>query len=443
MTTPERPAGPPEPGPAGPEPGPLGPVPPPPGALRPTSRPEARDLRNAERRRRMWESREVQLYRREARRRGWGPPWGPPPARPEWWPADELWPPAGGHARPWRGFGCLFGFLFVLGILGVLALGVRFVGDILAAPGPAGVFIRLAALLVLVALLAGLVRGGFAIRKTGTVLDDLVRQTARVEAGDYTARVESPDRIPDPVRDLTRGFNTMAARLEADETQRRTLLADVTHELRTPLAVVQGNVEAILDGVHPADEVHLGAILEETRVLGRLIEDLRTLALSEAGSLSLHREPTDLDVLIADVATSFAAAADTAEVTIRTELDQELPLLDVDPVRIREVIGNLVGNALRHTPAGGSITISARRVADVPDQGPAVELTVRDTGPGIPPDLLPHVFERFARGPDSSGTGLGLSIARGLVELHGGTIAAATPPGGGTEIRIVLPIGRP
>ena len=235
----------------------------------------------------------------------------------------------------------------------------------------------------------------------------------------------------------------MAARLEADETQRRTLLADVTHELRTPLAVVQGNVEAILDGVHPADDVHLGAILEETRVLGRLIEDLRTLALSEAGSLSLHREPTDLDVLIADVATSFAAAADTAGVTIRTELDQELPLLDVDPVRIREVVGNLVGNALRHTPAGGSITISARRAADVPDQGPAVELTVRDTGPGIPPDLLPHVFERFARGPDSSGTGLGLSIARGLVELHGGTIAAATPPGGGTEIRIVLPIGRP
>ena len=287
------------------------------------------------------------------------------------------------------------------------------------------------------------VRGGLAIRKTGSVLDELVGQTARVEAGDYTARVESPERVPDPVRDLTRGFNTMAARLEADETQRRTLLADVTHEFRTPLAIVQGNVEAILDGVHPADDIHLGAILEETRVLGRLIEDLRTLALSEAGSLSLHREPTDLDVLIADVATSFAAAADAAGVSIGTELDQELPLLDVDPVRIREVIGNLVGNALRHTPAGGAITISARRAADAPDRAPSVELTVRDTGPGIPPDLLPHVFERFARGPDSSGTGLGLSIARGLVELHGGTIAAATPPGGGTEIRIVLPIGRP
>jgi len=394
----------------------------------------------------MWESREVQRYRREARRHGWGPPWGPPPARPEWWPADEPWPPAGGQARPWRGFGCLFGLVFVTGILGVLALATRFVGDILDAPGPLGVLIRLAALLMLIAILAGLLRGGFAIRKTGTVLDDLVHQAARVEAGDYSARVESPERVPAPVHDLTRGFNTMAARLEADETQRRTLLADVTHELRTPLAIVQGNVEAILDGVHPADEAHLGAILEETRVLGRLIEDLRTLALSEAGSLSLHREPTDLDVLVTDVATSFAAAGEAAGVTIGTEVDADLPLLDVDPVRIREVVANLVGNALRHTPSGGSITISARRAtpaAASDDAAPSIELGVRDTGAGIPPDLLPHVFERFARGPDSTGTGLGLSIARGLVELHGGTIAAASPPGGGTEIRILLPIGRP
>ncbi len=386
-----------------------------------------------------------QQMRRHARRaRGWGRPTADLGPRPEWWPANEQWPPVD-HPRPWNGFGCLFGALFVTGILGVLALATRFVGDILDAPGPFGVLIRFAALGVLIAILAGVVRGGLAIRRTGTVLDDLVEQAARVEAGDYSARVEAADRMPEPVRDLTRGFNTMAARLEADEAQRRSLLADVTHELRTPLAVVQGNVEAILDGVHPADEAHLGAILEETRVLGRLVEDLRTLALSEAGSLSLHREPTDLDVLCTDVATSFAAAADTAGITIEARVDENVPLLDLDPVRMREVLANLVGNALRHVPAGGSITIGARRLDGPGGGSPAggrIELVVSDTGPGIDPELLPHVFERFARGPDSTGTGLGLSIARGLVELHGGTIEAATPPSGGTEIRITLPLGR-
>ncbi|HEY7133159.1 MAG TPA: sensor histidine kinase, partial [Candidatus Limnocylindrales bacterium] len=167
----------------------------------------------------------------------------------------------------------------------------------------------------------------------------------------------------------------------------------------------------------------------------------RTLALSEAGSLSLHREPTDLDVLCADVATAFTPAADTAGVTLETDADDDVPLLDVDPVRIREVVSNLVGNALRHTPSGGTISITARsiRAAASGDGGAGVEIVVRDTGPGIDPDLLPHVFDRFARGPDSPGTGLGLSIARGLVELHGGTIEAIAPPEGGTEIRIRLP----
>ncbi len=226
-------------------------------------------------------------------------------------------------------------------------------------------------------------------------------------------------------------------RLEADETQRRTLLADVTHELRTPLTVVQGSVEAILDGVHPADEAHLTAILEETRVLDRLIEDLRTLALSEAGALSLHREPTDLAILVIDAATSFAAGALAAGVEIESDVDDDLPLVEVDPVRIREVIGNLVANALRHTPSGGRIRIEAQRAGGSP--GGWIEIAVRDTGSGIDPELLPHVFDRFARGAGSGGSGLGLSIARGLVELHGGTIEAASPAGGGTAILIRLP----
>jgi signal transduction histidine kinase len=235
----------------------------------------------------------------------------------------------------------------------------------------------------------------------------------------------------------------MAARLETDEAQRRSLLADVTHELRTPLAVVRGSVEAILDGIHPADEAHLAAILEETRVLDRLIEDLRTLALSESGSLSLHREPTDLAVLVGEVATSFGAAAAEAGTDLALAVEDDLPLVDVDPVRIREVIANIVSNALRHTPGGGRITIRAARGPSDAAVGGTVEIAVDDSGPGIPPDLLPRVFERFTRGPASAGSGLGLSIARGLVELHGGSIVATSPAGGGAEIRVVLPIDRP
>ena len=366
-----------------------------------------------------------------------GGPWTAHPGdpRPGWWPAEEPWPPR--RRQRWRGFGCLFGFLFLAGVIGLVSFATSLVGRVLDAPGPFGHVIRFASVLVVVGVVVALARSARTIRGSGTVLDALVEQAARVEAGDYRARVEVVGPAPAPVRGLARGFNTMAARLEADEAQRRTLLADVTHELRTPLAVVQGSVEAILDGVHPADETHLSAILEETRILDRLIEDLRTLALSESGALSLHREPTDLSILATDVATSFAATATAAQIELGATIDDDLPLLDLDPVRIREVIGNLVANALRHTPPGGRITIGARVVQQT------VEITVRDTGSGIDPELLPHVFDRFARGAGSTGSGLGLSIARGLVELHGGTIEATSAPGGGTEIRIRLPIEPP
>ncbi|HUP54642.1 MAG TPA: ATP-binding protein [Methylomirabilota bacterium] len=386
------------------------------------------------------------------RRRGPGPPWARSWAatdpRPAWWPADEPWPPVRGPRR-WRRFGCLFGVLFVAGVLGLFSLGLAVVGQVAAAPGPFGWLIRGASLVVAIALVVAVVRTARTVRRAGTLLDALVDQAARVEAGDYTARVELGRPAPRPVRDLARGFNTMAARLEADERLRRDLIADVTHELRTPLAVVQGSLEAILDGVHPADEAHLGAILEETRVLARLVDDLRTVALSEAGTLSLHREQTDLAVLVGDVATSFAAAAETARVAVAVDAPDDLPLLDVDPIRIREIVANLVANALRHTPAGGRIEVQVRPSDDNPTRAAvadariaAVEIHVRDDGPGIEPDLLPHVFERFARGAGSSGSGLGLSIARGLVELHGGSISAGERVGGGTDIAIRLPVGR-
>ncbi|MDQ2964539.1 MAG: HAMP domain-containing histidine kinase, partial [Chloroflexota bacterium] len=282
----------------------------------------------------------------------------------------------------------------------------------------------------------GLLVSGRTFRRVAGSLDEMVDAAGRVESGDYSVRVLEPNRGPRPMRELARGFNEMVTRLEVDEAQRRRLLADVSHELRTPLTVVQGNIEAILDGVHEADEAHLSGILEETRVLGRLVDDLRTVALSESGSLPLHRELTDLSIVATDAVASFRAAAQGAGVDLTVELAEDIPLLEVDPVRIREVISNLVANALRHTPAGGSIAVDA----GVGEAGRAVVVTVRDTGSGIEPELLPHVFDRFAKGPASRGSGLGLAIARGLVEAHGGSIDVESAPGRGSTFRFQIPL---
>ena len=208
----------------------------------------------------------------------------------------------------------------------------------------------------------------------------------------------------------------------------------MSHELRTPLSVISGNLEAMIDGVHPADEAHLAAILEETRVMERLIDDLRTVALSEAGTLPLHREPTDLDLLVVEVVRSFAGAAGTAGVTVTADVPSDLPILDVDPVRIREVLSNLVANGVRHTPPDGSVVVRGEVTDD------RVVLRVVDTGPGIDPDLLPHVFDRFAKGADSTGSGLGLAIARHLVAAHGGTLDVEETGSAGTTFRATLPI---
>lgn len=366
------------------------------------------------------------------RRRGWHD--SRPRRRPPWWPADEPWPPPGrppwGRRRgPWaRGFGCVFGLVFVVGIIGLISVATSIVG----AAGPLGDVARVLGVVVLVGLVMAMIGGARTFGRAAGSLDDLAAAVERVEGGDYSTRVSLRPRAPRPVRNLVRGFNEMAARLEADEVQRRTLLADVGHELRTPLAILQGNVEAILDGVHEPDAPHLNSILDETRVLSRLVDDLRTVTLSEAGTLPLHPEPTDLGVLVAEVAASFEGAG--GGVAITGHVDEAVPLLDVDPVRIREVLVNLVANALRHTPAGGSIDVRGT-VA-----GSFVVITVKDTGAGIGPTLLPNVFDRFAKSPESRGSGLGLAIARGLVEAHDGTIDVESAPGAGSTFTLRLPL---
>ena len=167
----------------------------------------------------------------------------------------------------------------------------------------------------------------------------------------------------------------------------------------------------------------------------RLVEDLRTLSLAEAGTLQLHREPTDPDVLLGEVAASYQAEAARTGVALSLETPDDLPIVDVDPVRIREVLANLVGNAFRYTPAGGRISVTGERSSD----GRGVVFTVADTGAGIEPELLAHVFERFAKGRESRGSGLGLAIARDLVTAHGGTIDVTSEQGRGTTFVIRLP----
>jgi two-component system OmpR family sensor kinase/two-component system sensor histidine kinase BaeS len=197
---------------------------------------------------------------------------------------------------------------------------------------------------------------------------------------------------------------------------------------------VQGNLEALVDGVHPADEAHLVAILDETKVLSRLVEDLRTLSLAESGALALHREPIDVGALAREIVDSFAARAEAAGVALDAAVSNGLPQVDADPVRAREILSNLIANALRYTPRDGRVTVTAQP-ADA-----AVAIDVRDTGAGIAPDRIGRIFDRFYKSPESRGAGLGLAIAKQLVEAHGGEISATSVVGEGTDIRFTLPV---
>ena len=327
----------------------------------------------------------------------------------------------------WR-IGCFFLFMGFL-VVSAVALLTWLIGGALSGSNPvAGIL--LTGLLVLV--LIGII--GRAVRRAAVPVGALVEASAQVEAGDFSARV--PEEGPREVRSLARAFNSMSSRLQEMEQQRQSSLADVSHELRTPLTVIQGNVEALIDGVYPADREHLEPILEEARVMERLIEDLRTLSLAEAHRLVLHREPTDLDALFSDIAAGYRSQAEQGSVQLIVSVAEAVPTMDVDPARLREVVANLLANAIRHTPSGGSVDLATRVTGEV------VEVTVRDTGDGMTPEELGRIFERFYRSPDSPGSGLGLSIARDLVEAHGGSITATSEQGHGTTVRFTLPIDR-
>jgi two-component system OmpR family sensor kinase/two-component system sensor histidine kinase BaeS len=260
--------------------------------------------------------------------------------------------------------------------------------------------------------------------------------------GDLSARV--PIQGSGDFRHFARSFNRMAEALETADRQRRELLADVAHELRTPLTVIQGNLEGLRDGVYEATAEYMDLVLDETQKLGRLVDDLRLLTLAEAGQLPLDFQVLDALQLLADVRDAFACQASDAHIAIEVQTRGSLPPFLADPQRIGQVLGNLVTNALRHTTAGGRVTLGAEPIPD----GSGIRLWVADTGEGIPPEDLPRIFDRFWRGDQArsretgAGSGLGLAIAKGLVEAHGGRIWAESDgvPGRGTTISCLLPL---
>jgi signal transduction histidine kinase len=291
----------------------------------------------------------------------------------------------------------------------------------------------LLALLVGALLLGVLGRGA---RRVSIPVDDLLQAADRLAEGDYDVRVA--ERGPRELREAARAINTLAERLGATDQRRRALLADVSHELRTPLTVVRGGLEGMLDGVRPRDDAHLAALRDETLLLDRLIDDLRTVALAEAGALPLHLEEVDPATLIDDAVAALAGSAEAAGILLRALPAEGLPTIVADPGRLAEVLRNLIANALRYTPAGGAIVVEAT----APDPA-TVAFVVTDSGAGLAPGDAERIFDRFHRAADSTGSGLGLSIARELVTAHGGSISASSAgPGQGTTVRFTIPVAR-
>lgn len=332
------------------------------------------------------------------------------------------------------------GFARRLGVLLAAWLGLVFAASALAVvviSGALGIGARRGVLVPaaaagLVLILVAVIAIGRSMRRMAAPIGEVMEAAERVAAGDYSVRVAR--RGPWETRRLAGAFNAMVERLGSNERRRRDLLADIAHELRTPLSVIRGNVEAMRDGIYPCDEAGLARVMEETTVMSRLLDDLQLLSMAEAGVLRLYREPVAPSALVEDAVAGFRAAAQAGDVQLSSHVAPGLSPLDVDPVRIGEVLANLLSNALRHTPPGGAVQIA---VAECDD---GVSLTVSDTGPGIPAHEVAHIFDRFVKSTDSGGAGLGLAIAKTLVEAHAGRITVASAPGSGTIMRVTLPV---
>jgi two-component system sensor histidine kinase BaeS len=288
----------------------------------------------------------------------------------------------------------------------------------------------------LTALAAALVVGGLLFRSIVAPLRRLTTASQSIAAGDLSAH--APVQGRDEVAQLADAFNRMTESLARAEKARRNQTADIAHELRTPLTVLQGSLEAMLDGVYPADREELMAASAQVRTLARLVEDLRLLALADAGQLRLHTAPLGLAAFLEEIVEAHRLPAQEQGVDLALETLPILPSVLADRDRLAQVMGNLLGNALRYVPRGGHIAVR------VTEQGQEVVVAIADDGPGVPAEDLPHLFERFWRGDPgrrqaTGGSGLGLAIARHIVEAHGGRIWADLTPGSGLTVAFTLP----
>jgi signal transduction histidine kinase len=290
----------------------------------------------------------------------------------------------------------------------------------------------------LVAVLVGVALGFlFSWLITGP-MRQLTLAARKVAAGDFSYRVSQ--KTDDEIGEVSDAFNTMAEQLEKKEKSKRQLLADIAHELRNPLSIIQGNLEAWLDGVLTPAPDQIASVYDETVLLSRLITDLRDLSLAEAGQLKLSQSATELSEFIFAEITSVQNRCQEKQVSISAELPTRLPLVFIDRDRIRQVLHNLIDNALRHTPAGGTIKIGANYTT------PGwVTVSVADSGGGIVPEDLPYVFDHFYKADRSrhrghGGAGIGLAMVKQLVELHGGKVWVESQKGKGSTFFFTLPV---
>jgi signal transduction histidine kinase len=273
----------------------------------------------------------------------------------------------------------------------------------------------------------------------GRPLEALFNAINAVGTGNLSVRVTEKNKSG-MFSDLFKRFNKMVDDLERAEQQRRNLTADIAHELRTPLHLIQGNLEGVLDGIYEPTSEHINATLDETRLLTRLVNDLQTLSLAETGQLPLHPTSFPLANLIQDLTTSFAPQAASLGIALHTNLNDTDQIITADYDRLDQVLSNLISNALHYTPQGGSIIIQTGTGSN-PDRN--VQIIIKDSGQGIASDDLPFIFDRFWRSEKSrsgrSHSGLGLAITKQLIIAHHGTIEAKSELGHGTTFIIELP----